>query len=334
MANYKEIHGQKMKVLSSDPLTPSPGDFWYNSTDYQVKGYYDVTIPSTWVSGGNMGTSRHGLGGCGTQTAGLGFGGYVGPTTTATEQYDGSAWTAGGNLSTERYNMASAGTQTAGLAFGGTPGGENATEEYDGSVWTVGGNLNVSKKNLAGAGTQTAGLGFGGYTYEEYDPETGMYLSNTTAEYDGSTWTAGGNLSTRRHFLAGAGTQTAGLGFGGEIDHYTYTKTNATEEYDGSAWTAGGNLGTANYRLAGAGTQTAGLGFGGYSTIFENSTEEYDGSAWTAGGNLGTARQALAGAGTLSSGLAFGGYGDNYSSTNSTEEYGGGFSGFGTFRLR
>jgi hypothetical protein len=40
-------------------------------------------------------------------------------------------------------------------------------------------------------------------------------LSNTE-EYDGSTWTAGGNLGTGRWGLGGAGTQTAGLAFGGK----------------------------------------------------------------------------------------------------------------------
>jgi hypothetical protein len=50
---------------------------------------------------------------------------------------------------------------------------------------------------------------------------------------------AGGNMGTARDSLAGTGTQTAALAFGG----YPGTATN-TEEYDGSAWTAGGNLNT------------------------------------------------------------------------------------------
>jgi hypothetical protein len=59
---------------------------------------------------------------------------------------------------------------------------------------------------IAGAGTQTAGLAFGGrYTI----------LTNATEHYDGSAWTAGGNMGTARYGLAGAGTQTAGLAFGG-----------------------------------------------------------------------------------------------------------------------
>jgi hypothetical protein len=70
-------------------------------------------------------------------------------------------------------------------------------------------------------------------------------------------WTGGGNMATARRAFAGAGTQTAGLGFGG----FTTTVVNNTEEYDGSAWTAGGNLGTARYDLAGCGTTNCRFSF-------------------------------------------------------------------------
>jgi hypothetical protein len=56
----------------------------------------------------------------------------------------------------------------------------------------------------------------------------------------------GGNLGTARFLLAGAGTQTAALAFGGFTTPPQFGSP-ATEEYDGSAWTAGGNLGTARY---------------------------------------------------------------------------------------
>src|SRR5210317_1749999 len=72
-------------------------------------------------------------------------------------------------------------------------------------------------------------------------------------------WSSGSPLITARYILAGAGTQTAGLAFGGR----TTGVTNVTEEYNGSGWANGGNLGTARQALAGAGTQTAGLAFGG-----------------------------------------------------------------------
>jgi hypothetical protein len=95
-------------------------------------------------------------------------------------------------------------------------------------------------------------------------------LTNATEHYDGSAWTAGGNLGTSRYKLSGAGTLSAGLGFGGYDGNVSF---NATEHYDGSAWTAGGNMATSRYRLAGAGTQTSGLAFGGYTSSSTNATE-------------------------------------------------------------
>ena len=59
-------------------------------------------------------------------------------------------------------------------------------------------------------------------------------------------WTSGGNLNTARGMLAGAGTQTAGLGFGGETSP---GNRDETEEYNGTTWSNGGSLGTARRRL-------------------------------------------------------------------------------------
>jgi hypothetical protein len=68
-----------------------------------------------------LNTARNNLGGVGTQTAGLAFGGATTPPNTgATEEYDGSTWTSNPTgLNTARYQLAGAGTQTAALAFGG-----------------------------------------------------------------------------------------------------------------------------------------------------------------------------------------------------------------------
>jgi hypothetical protein len=60
--------------------------------------------------------------------------------------------------------------------------------------------------------------------------------------------------------LAGAGTQTAALAFGGYTPPAT---TAATEEYNGSTWTSVNSMNTARRYVGGAGTQTAALAFGG-----------------------------------------------------------------------
>jgi hypothetical protein len=70
-------------------------------------------------------------------------------------------------------------------------------------------------------------------------------------------------MNTARRFLAGAGTQTAALGFGG-YQPSPYTNLSETEEYDGNSWTVSNPLNTARQVLGGCGTQTAGLAFGGY----------------------------------------------------------------------
>src|SRR5210317_1159488 len=88
-------------------------------------------------------------------------------------------------------------------------------------------------------------------------------------------WSTGGDLNTARNYLAGTGTQTAALGFGGEGP----PTTGATESYNGTSWTELNDLNTGRRRLAGTGTQTAALGFGGspYTAL----TESWNGSAWT-----------------------------------------------------
>ena len=112
-------------------------------------------------------------------------------------------------------------------------------------------------------------------------------------------------MATGRSGLAGAGTNTAALAFGGR----TTTSVACTESYNGSTWTAGGAMSTARCTLAGAGTNTAALAFGGFTTGGVACTESYNGSTWSAGGALGTTRSCLAGAGTNTAALAFGGCG-------------------------
>jgi len=72
--------------------------------------------------------------------------------------------------------------------------------------------------------------------------------------------------------MGGAGTQTAGLSFGGATPSLSAT----TEEYNVSssvitaaAWASGGNMNTSRYAVAGAGTQTATVAAGGQSPTYQ-----------------------------------------------------------------
>ena len=169
-------------------------------------------------------------------------------------------------------------------------------------------------------------------TSDPANPKEGQIWYNDTAnqikvyQNIGGAWAAGGNMSSAMLRLAAAGTQTAGLVFGGIQSPGDGSVTN---EYDGTNWTVGGALTTGRMLLGGAGTQTAGLGFGGYGPPSMNAkTETYNGSSWTEVGDLNTARGALSGCGTQTAALAAGGYyilppGNTYGYYANVEEWDG-----------
>jgi hypothetical protein len=99
MAEYKGIKGFKVQYLSADPSDPIIGQTWYNSTSKDLK-YTGATAADAWATGGNLSNARYELGGCGTQTAALAFGGE--PNTAATEEYNGATWSPSNNLVTAR----------------------------------------------------------------------------------------------------------------------------------------------------------------------------------------------------------------------------------------
>ena len=306
MTTFKEIRGNLIKSTSTDPANPQEGQIWYNSTSQVLKG---EEILGAWSSGGNLGTAKDGIGSVGTQTAGLGFGGYN-PTpvvVTDTEEYDGSAWTAGGTMNTARSLLEGFGIQTNAVATGGNlvagspspapaPVYTNAVEEYNGTSWTTVTPLATGRFLLAAAGVQTAGMAIGGRVSD-------TSFTNATEEYNGSSWTAGGSMNTPAPLssaIGGCGTLTAGLKFGGPAP------TTNTEEYNGTSWTEVNNLNTGRDNMKGAGIQTSALAIGGNPNIA--ATESYDGTSWTAVSDLATGRNNIAGTGSSNtSALAFGG---------------------------
>ena len=192
------------------------------SVDFAYASAGGGTVGGAWSAApSNMIIPRHSLGGAGTQTSALAFGGYS--ATTATEEYNSGTWSAApANMITARFTLAGAGTQTSALAFGGTtPAVTNATEEYNSGTWSAApSNMISGRFALGGAGTQTSALAFGGV------------ITGNTEEYNSGTWSAApANMSIARFSLAGAGTQTSALAFGGRAPAIT----NATEEWGATA---------------------------------------------------------------------------------------------------
>ena len=167
-------------------------------------------------------------------------------------------------------------------------------------AWSSSAPLNAPMTSLGqGTGIQTAALAAGGHPGSPPYP-----LTNTSSEYNGSGWAAGGTLNTAGNSASQAnnGTQTAALIWG----RYVGGPSTASEEYDGTSWTTGNARSVGNYRGAGGGTQTAAFATGGYPPS-STAVEEYDGTNWTAGGALPAGRQDSSGAGTQTAGIVMGG---------------------------
>jgi hypothetical protein len=156
-------------------------------------------------------------------------------------------------------------------------------------------------------------------------------MANTTNSetYDGTTWSEVNNINTARRKTGAAGTQTAGVIYGGYIST-PVGNTDATEEYDGTSWTTvPGVLDQDLAQMAAFGTQTAAVSAGGYNYKASPPkdraiTEEYNGTTWAVNpspsGDLPAAKSDNSGAGTQTAGLSIGG---NPGTLSTTEEYDG-----------
>ena len=310
MATYREVKGYSVKSVSSDPANVKEGQIWYNSTAKVIKVSPNI---AAWASSNSMSTARANTGNTssGPRDASLVFGGESSPNTRSeTESYDGSSWTNAPDINTGRRLMAGFGTQTAAVCSGGiippaTPQTIDNVEEWDGSSWTEVTDVPVAGiYEHAGTGTLTAGLIFAG------DVATGDARTNKTYHYDGTNWTAGGDMNTSRRSPGAGGTQTAAVGFGG-IPGGPNATTNVTELYDGSSWTNGNNMGNDTGEMGYGGPQTNAISASGsdHPTFSVTRTELYDGTNWSAGPTVATARK---GGGTTSasgntSAILFGG---------------------------
>jgi len=272
---------------------------------------------SSWSTAGALSLARCSLGGAGTQDAALAFGGLANSPTgvvACTEEYDGSSWSTGGALQVSRFQLAGAGTTTAGLAIGGKDSSQttyqSCTEEYN-----VGTTTCTHKKTFKY--DDTTGVVDVSGSFEITGSAAFLYSSGSAGV---SAWSTGGTMLVGRDSLAGAGTQDAGLAFGGCTDT---TRVACTEEYGGSSWTTGGAMATARNALAGAGIQNATLAFGGYTPSYSTGTELYNGILWSGGGALNNGGAGFGGAGTQDATLVFGGNVNGVSFATCTEEYDG-----------
>jgi len=308
MATYRELQGFNIEVLSTDPSNPIQGQIWYNTTAGKLK----LAEPGSWSS--QASTTRTGIGstGAGTTTAAVFTAGKTsGPgsppvvTQPYTEEYDGSVWTnSNDQLIARRHCGSGGGTQTAGIVCGGygppSASLNNNLGLYDGTSWTTGSTMPLYMGNQfnAQSGTQTAfyttGVGS--------SPGSPPHTPQTTLELNGTTWSSTNPLSRSPVTYNGgaAGTQTAGLAFGGSATAYS-------ESYDGDSWTATSALTTPTGSCSGSGTQTAAIMAGGYTSGYPTVCNTFNGSAWSTIDTLPSGRERAAACGQAGNMLLAGG---------------------------
>ena len=140
------------------------------------------------------------------------------------------------------------------------------------------------------------------------------------------TWASGGTKNTIINDGAGAGSNTAGLAFGGAAPGADGTAD--TETYNGTSWTEVNNLNAGRRSNSGTGSQTAALCIaGGEAPNFTAAVEDYNGTSWTEVAALNLARGYNPGSsGTITAALCIGGKCDTPSPSTTTaavEDYNG-----------
>jgi len=261
------------------PTTPAAGysdaiigQIYYNTSTGSFKAIKDGGAPvGTWASGGAINTGRFYVGGAGTSTAALMFGGATPTPTGLTESYNGTSWTEVNDMNTGRqvYGVGASNLSALG-AFGSIAPQTNVAENWNGTSWTNITSANTPKEVLVSFGIADLAL-FG----------TGTPV--TTELWNGTSWTEVTEASNQ-HRSAGSGTTTAGLAIS--------SPGTPVESYNGTSWTEVGDVNTGRNNAAASGIQTATLFFGGSNPpvpAIVAQTEYYDGTSWTEVNDLSTA---------------------------------------------
>ena len=193
------------------------------------------------------------------------------------------------------------------------------------AAFASGGNLPVGSSYAGSSGTYTAAI----YSHGLYGPGP-QPNDNKSFEYDGSSWTASGNVNQTMRNMGSSGVQTSAMVFCGGLNpnnpSFPPQLSNKTESYNGSSWTNETNFPTNQIGNSGAGaSETSTLSFGGGAPppYVSTNTKSYNGSSWTAEAATNLASYGFGGAGTETAALKTGRYPPVGPDTNQAEEYDG-----------
>ena len=193
---------------------------------------------STWTAGNTLPGNRVAAATSGPQTSALvttGKDNTPNPSVSnLNTSYDGTNWTAQTVYPLSLRQAASTGTSSsANLLAGGmgaTPFGDAVTTAaiWDCSSWETTGSLGTKSTHAGYAGTSTSSLLCGGaQDYPSY-PGVSQEFDKSINVITSAAWSSGTSLPGNRWNTTGAGTQTAGLVFGGATGPGTPTFLNTT----------------------------------------------------------------------------------------------------------
>jgi len=189
------------------------------------------------------------------------------------ELFDGVAWAMGPSLNFGRSYAIAVGTQNDAVVAGGGQGqginglflGEEVTvEHFDGAAWSLVASMTDGRSGHCGYGSSTDAVVAGGQWQLYY-----YWLElHSTEEYNGVTWSHGGDLSISRTFFSGA----SGICHGGEATHSEVLTR--TDKYENHVWTNVANLLIARNEHS----AVDGLSITGLDSDYDElvSTEEYN----------------------------------------------------------
>jgi hypothetical protein len=150
-------------------------------------------------------------------------------------------------------------------------------------------------------GTLNTGVIYGG----------GNPAVTTSAEYNGTAWTAGNNANSAGTSGQGFGSLTAGV-IASRASSGGGPTPAVVEEYNGTSWSEVNevNTGRAGYERSSSGPQTAGIIYGGGvdGSGVTGVVESYNGTSWTEIADVNTARQEGGGFGLQSDAIFAGGF--------------------------
>ena len=172
---------------------------------------------STWSNTGSLPTAKSLAPVAGTPSDALSIGGNIsGAKTDGVAEFDGSSWSATTVLPSARGSAAGFGLSSDAVNTGGvnaSDGVEDSTFLYNGTSWS-----SVATLSTARVSNSASGTGSDGFTCQGSTTILHTGMTATTEHFDGSAWSAGGNVIYPAWDSAGqssqnsSGTSSANIG--------------------------------------------------------------------------------------------------------------------------